>query len=87
MIKSATIPEYHKFIVGVWRLSLPIVCTDGIIRSVRIEEYTDGLHIFLAKDDGDYTNHKGYKSSKSAIIAASRWGNDMQNAPDKPNKS
>lgn len=74
----AQLQDYNKLIIGEWRLTLPIVCTDGIIRTLRIEEYTNGFHGFLLNDANgkEYTNHRGYKNSKGVVTAASRWIND-----------
>ena len=65
--------HYSKTTCGEWRLTLPIVCDDGSIRIVRIEEYIEGLVAFLKKDDGEYTNHTAYKTSKTAIKQAAKW--------------
>lgn len=64
---------YSKIVVGEWRLTLPIVCNDGQIRTVVIEEYTDGLHAFLKVGNERYTNHTGYPTSRKAINAAASW--------------
>jgi hypothetical protein len=67
-----TLSNYNKFISGEWKLTLPIVCNDGQIRSVRIEQYVEGFAFFMTKDDGEYTNHTCYKTSQKAINAAAR---------------
>jgi hypothetical protein len=66
--------NYGKFIRGEWKLTLPIVCDDGQIRTVRIEQYIEGFAAFLTKeDDNEYTNHVCYKTSQKAINAAAKW--------------
>jgi len=64
--------NYSKFISGEWKLTLPIVCDNGSIQTVRIEQYVEGFAFFLVKDGGDYTNHTCYKTSQKAINAAAR---------------
>jgi len=68
-----TLSNYSKFTRGEWKLTLPIVCENGTIQTVRIEQYTEGFAFFLVKEDGDYTNHKCYKTSRAAITAASKF--------------
>ena len=67
------LPPYSRFTVGNWIVTLPFVCNDGTIRSVTIEQYEDGYHAFVQKEDGKYTNHKGYKTVRKAINAAAKF--------------
>ena len=66
--------NYSKMARGEWKLTLPIVCNDGQVRSVRIEQYTEGFVAFRTNYDGsEVTNHKCYKTSQKAINAAVKW--------------
>lgn len=66
--------HFSPMVQGEWRLTLPIVCDDGIVRSVKIEEYVEGFVAFLTKGDGKvYTDNKPYKTSRKAINAAATW--------------
>lgn len=65
--------NHSKCTSGEWKLTLPIVCDNGTIQTVRIEQYVEGFAFFLVKDDGDYTNHACYKTSQKAINAAAKF--------------
>ena len=67
------LPTYSRFTVGNWIITQQIVCNDGTIRNVTIEQYADGYHAFVQKEDGKYTNHKGYKTTRKAINAAAKF--------------
>ena len=67
-----TLSNYSKMTRGEWKLTLPIVCENGTIQTVRIEEYVEGFAFFLVKEDGEYTNHTCYKTSQKAINAAAK---------------
>ena len=61
-----------------YNLTTTIMCDDGQIRVVSIEQYLDGYHAFLLKEDkrytkNSYTNHVGYPTSREAINAAAKW--------------
>ena len=59
---------------GEWKLTLPIVCENGEIKTVRIEQYVEGFAAFLTQYDGnEVTNHVCYKTSQKAINAAAKW--------------
>lgn len=75
---TETPPAFHRMISGIWRLTLPIVCDDGIIRTVRIEEYADGFMATRIETDGtEVTNYGRYKTSRKAInVAAGYITND-----------
>ena len=64
--------HYAKAVVGEWKLTLPVVCHNGTIQTVRIEEYVEGFAFFIVKGMGDYTNHQCYKTSQQAINAAAK---------------
>lgn len=66
-------PQYSKYVAGINEVMTEIVCSDGIKRMVRTEQYADGYHAFLTKEDGTYTNHKGYATVRKAINAASKF--------------
>lgn len=68
-----TLPNYSRFAVGNWIATVETVCQDGQIRNITIEQYADGFHAFTAKEDGKYTNHKGYKTMQKAINAGARF--------------
>ncbi len=67
-----TLSNFHPMIQGEWKLTLPIVCENGTIQTVRIEEYVEGFAFFLVKEAGDYSDRKCYKTSQKAINAAAR---------------
>jgi hypothetical protein len=65
---------YGRIIKGENAITMQIVCKDGAIRTVTTEQFTDGFHAYLTKEDGHtYTNHKGYATSRKAINAAAKW--------------
>jgi hypothetical protein len=70
---NTMLAQYSKFVIGKWVLTTQVVCTDGIVRTVEVEQYADGYHAFLKKEDGKYTNHKGYKSSAGAVKASAKF--------------
>jgi hypothetical protein len=66
--------HFHPMVRGEWRLSLPIVCQDGGIRKVVIEEYVEGFCAALTKDDGKVvSNNVCYPTSLRAIHAAAKY--------------
>lgn len=66
--------NYSKFVNGDDAFTIQIVCNDGKLRMVTTERYTDGYHAFLTKEDGNkYTNHKGYKTARTARNNAAKW--------------
>lgn len=70
----STLFNYSRCAAGANSMTLQIVCKDGAIRTVRTEQYTDGYHAFLIKEDGaTYTNHQGYTTIRKAINQAARW--------------
>ncbi len=65
--------SYSKIFSGENVISMLLVCGDGKIRNCRTEEYSDGFRAFLKTDEGDITNHVGYKTSRRARNAAAKW--------------
>lgn len=68
-----TLPNYNKFLVGENVLTTQIVCKDGIIRTARTEQFNDGYHVYVTKEDGTYTNHTGYKTVRKALNAGTKF--------------
>lgn len=71
---SQPLPNYSPIIVGTWVLTMPIVCNDGVIRPVRIEQFQEGFCSFLKMDDGsELTNRTPYATTHKAINAAAGY--------------
>lgn len=64
---------FSRIAIGSNVISVQIVCNDGIIRMVRIEQFIEGFVAYLTKDDGTYTNNFCYKTSRKAINAAAKF--------------
>lgn len=66
--------HFHPMIVGEWVISQPVVCKDGIIRSVSVEQYVEGFVAVRTEDTGKkISNNFCYKTARKAINAASKW--------------
>lgn len=70
---STNLQTYSRLSIGDNAISREVVCSDGQIRMVRTEQFADGFHAYLTKDDGEYTNHRGYKTAQKAVNAAAKW--------------
>jgi hypothetical protein len=69
---TAMHPNYSKYIIGTFVVAQPIIFRGDANCTVSIEQFADGFHWYVQTSDGKYTNHKGYKSAKGAILAAAR---------------
>lgn len=65
--------NYHPRIIGENALTTEIVCNDGQIRKCRTEQFIEGFAAFLTKEDGEYTQHKTFKTIRKARNAAAKW--------------
>lgn len=68
-----TLQNYSKYIIGEWITTRSVVCKDGQIRTMTVEQFADGYHVYVQKEDGKYTNHKGYKTAQKAINAGTKF--------------
>jgi hypothetical protein len=69
----AALQNYSRMSIGENAITMELVCNDGKIRMCRTEQFIDGFHAYLIKDDGTYTNNKGYKTATKARNAAAKW--------------
>lgn len=71
---TTNLPNYSRYLIGENAMTQQIVCKDGQIRTVRTEQFADGFHAYLTKEDGyTYTNNTGYTTVRKAINAAAKW--------------
>ena len=66
--------NFHPMIVGEWVISQAIVCNDGTIRTVSVEQYIEGIVAVRTELTGSkISNNKCYKTARKAINAAAKW--------------
>lgn len=64
------LPSFHPMVVGQFCFGMNIVCHDGQIRWVTVEQYAEGFKAILNIDGEEMTNRVLYKTSRKAVNAA-----------------
>lgn len=70
---NTNLPSYSRFAMGNWIATTEAVCKDGAVRQITVEQFADGYHVYVTKEDGKYTNHKGYATLQKAINAGTKF--------------
>jgi hypothetical protein len=67
------LPAFHPMIVGRYCFGMNIVCHDGQIRWVTVEQYQEGFKAILKVDGEEMTKRSLFKTSRKAVNAAAGW--------------